>query len=121
MIHKGVYLLGVLTLMFFVMGGWSILCRKSITDQIKKETPSEEVPSRDYSFFRNGGALSTCLSIFSNRRYSGGFFVFGGFVLSSVSFVSSSIQVIPSHQQPLPSKRLDGFRVPPSLGNNRFP
>ena len=41
---------------------------------------------KDQVFVRRiGGALSTCFSIFSNRRYSGGFFGFGGFVSSVLS------------------------------------
>ncbi len=46
MIHKGVYFVGVLCLLFFIMGISCIRYRKTITDQIKRETVSGKAVTR---------------------------------------------------------------------------
>lgn len=38
MCHRGMYFVGILSLMLFAFGCWAVLKKKGIIDQIKKET-----------------------------------------------------------------------------------
>ena len=44
MIHKGVYFIGVLSIMCFGAGLWAIYLKNGIIDQIKKETQTDGGP-----------------------------------------------------------------------------
>lgn len=46
MLHKGVYFIGVLSVMCFTFGGCAIYSKESIIRQIKKESKTEEVVAR---------------------------------------------------------------------------